>query len=180
MRISFRGAVKTALAVYGGYKLLEPTIERAGKVLEGYLEDRVLPDLKQKLSDKFQFLLFGYIPERASVKRPKVSYANYVTYERSSTDKPEYSIPYAMKRRVDLLYSSRKEAEEVREELAKLASEYDCITISAVRELSGLTTRYTDCQYGWRSCNPDSWGIGPSPVDRSAFTIHFPPIERLN
>lgn len=181
MKISIRGAVKTALAVYGGYKLLEPTIERAGKALEGYFEDRVLPDLKRKLSAKLQFLLFGDIPERASVRRPKVSYADYARYDRPSEDRAQtdYS-QYAMKRRVDILYFSRKEAEDVRDELEKLASEYACVTISDVRELSGLPTSYTDCRYGWRSCAPNSWGIGPSPVDRSAFVIYFPPIERLN
>jgi len=181
MKISIRGAVKTALAVYGGYKLLEPTIERAGKVLEGYFEDRVLPDLKRKLSAKIQYLIFGDIPERASVKRPKVSYAKYVKCDRPSEDRAQtdYS-QYAMKRRADILYSSRKEAEDVRDELEKLASDYGIVTLNDVRKLSGLETKYADSNWGWEDCDPYEWDICPSYIDRSSFIIDFPPIERLN
>ena len=181
MKISIRGAVKTALAIYGGYKLLEPTIERAGKALEGYFEDRVLPDLKRKLSAKIQYLLFGDIPERASVRRPKVSYADYARYDRPSEDRAQtdYS-QYAMKRRIDILYFSRKEAEDVRDELEKLASEYGIVTLKDVRRLSGLETKYTDSTWGWADCDPHEWDICPSYIDRNVFIIDFPPVERLN
>lgn len=49
----------------------------------------------------------------------------------------------------NLVYSTRGEAEEIRDNMVELISTYGQATVADLYDLSGITSEYTDHKYGW-------------------------------
>ena len=115
-----------------------------------------------------------------SINSSKVSYRNY--YGRSSQDKPQvidnrppsFSTHYTNKGLNEVLFDTRKDAEDVVEMLLCLIHDYEQVSIADFYNLVGLECCYTDNQYGWTRLSE----INIKRV-RNGFTITFPQYIKL-
>lgn len=93
--------------------------------------------------------------------------SRYWSSSNSQQYQPSYSNAPADYR--DVIFSSRRDAEEVLEAMCTAISDYGKVTVADYYDLAGITSEYTDNKYGWY----DLRGIGIRAVN-GGFVIVLP------
>ena len=156
------------------------TSEDAAQVKSFVKNDVIIPAIKKVISDTVDTIL--YPGSRGSRRSPvdRVSYENRYgsrtydsrDYRRGSEnrDKPA-ATTYGYE---DVIFSTRGEAEAVRDRLDEIMDTYEQVSIAALYELSRLPSRYTDNNYGWTNLRD----VRIERV-RDGFILEMPPVKPL-
>lgn len=131
-------------------------VDDAEKVGDYIIKDVVIPTIKDTIVDivtkGINMIFYG---DARSVKTTNRNYVgtrtNYGSYS-SSLDNRTRNIDRKTRASHDfdnLIFSSRGEAEEVRDHLAELTYMYGQATVADLYDLAGITSEYTDHNYGW-------------------------------
>lgn len=126
------------------------------------LQDIVVPAIKDNLLDiasrGVEMLLFGDTSERRSKGSRTGSryYTSYDSYYRgeSRRERSRASEGYSRSAKMDIsdiILDSRGEAETVLDSMADLCETYHQVTVADLYDLVGISSRFTDNDYGWTS-----------------------------
>lgn len=144
-----RGKVKTKKKS-GVTKFADVFISEDIANVKSYIVGEVLvPAMKKALSDiitnGIDMLLYGEsgVSKRNS-RSSKVSYTKYYNDERSPSRSVKSNYNYD-----DIIIDSRGEAEEVLTRMDELIYSYGMVSVADFYDLVGVTSRYTDNNYGW-------------------------------
>lgn len=144
-----RGKVKTKKKS-GVTKFTDVFISEDIANVKSYIVGEVLvPAMKKALSDiitnGIDMLLYGEsgVSKRNS-RSSKVSYTKYYNDERSPSRSVKSNYNYD-----DIIIDSRGEAEEVLTRMDELIYSYGMVSVADFYDLVGVTSRYTDNNYGW-------------------------------
>lgn len=132
--------------------------EEAPNVWKNILIDAVVPTAQRAISDLFRngvdILLYSVFGDaaRSVAKKPgqQVSYTSF--YERKREDDRRYSGGAVTRTGYtfdDITIESRREAEEVLNQLDDIISTYGFARVADLYDLVGVTGNYTDNNYGW-------------------------------
>jgi hypothetical protein len=75
---------------------------------------------------------------------------------------------------VDLIFTSREEAEVVLDTMANIIDQYEVVSVADMHELAGLPSTHIDNNWGWTSLAQAS-----TRQNREGFMINFPPPEPI-
>lgn len=157
-----------------GKKLKRSIIAEDGRsVAEYILMDVLLPAAKNTISDvvseSIQRLLFGDSgPNRHKNVRDNRSYVSYNSFY----NKPRESYSHRARATHDfdeIVLASRDEADRILDSLADLISQYDVATVADLYDLAGVTSSYTDAEWGWYSIG----GASPRRI-REGYILDLP------
>ena len=148
--------------------------------------DVLLPAAKDMIveagSQGIEKLIFGEGRRYRGVTRPQSGPLGNIQYNRYSSTRMPSSASRALSRRAraehnfdEIVLDSREEAEEVIDRLFDLVSRYDTATVSDLYELVGLSSNYTDNQWGWT----DLRGAGVQRI-RDGYLLDLPDPDPLN
>ena len=124
-------AAVAVIAAHLGKKAQEKKdIQALDEVLNQFMEE-----LKAPKNEKVSYRKYSdYIRQR-----PKVSYSKYSDYIRQR--------PYVAD---EIIVSTRKEGEEVLDELGDILRKYGQVSVADFYELVGMPSEYTDNKRGWK------------------------------
>lgn len=136
--------------------------EDARSVGEYILWDVVIPSFKQIISDMvtngIERVLYGEAaPRRRSGTGSRIRYSNYSSYSRGELDSPGTPARQLSRRARqtfdfgEILLEDRGEGLEVIERLRDIVERYDIATVSDLYSLVGISSNYTDNDWGWRN-----------------------------
>lgn len=101
--------------------------------------DRTREALVQIISDKIETFLFGEVHQRRN--HSKVSYQSY--YDSKSR-------PFLYDDLEDVIFSSRKDVEDLIDNMNQLIERYGVVTVADYYDLCGISkVTYKSSQYGW-------------------------------
>lgn len=116
--------------------------------------DVLVPAIKKAISDivtnGIDMILYGETGRRDKRSSSKVSYSRYYD-ERDrhrSDDGPRVRTRFDFE---DIVFSSKGEAEAVREEMNNIIDEYGFVTVADMYDMADLDHPYTSNKYGWTS-----------------------------
>src|SRR5580765_4330677 len=116
------------------------------------------------------------------ITHPPSGPTGHIQYNRYASTPQMPSSRRALSRRArsehnfdEIVLDSREEAEEVIDRLFDLVSRYDTATVSDLYELVGLSSTYTDNQWGWT----DLRGAGVQRI-RDGYLLDLPDPDPLN
>lgn len=147
--------------------------EDAQNVKEYIFLDVLIPAAKKAISDVvtngIDMLLYGETgvsKKKDKSYGPRVSYSAYSNRDKRDRERTGYSSRYEFK---DIIFESRKEANEVLLTLEEMLESYDCVSILDYYDACGVTAKNTDDKYGWTN-------LDGARVVRSydGYTIKFP------
>lgn len=126
--------------------------EDAANVKSYVIWDVLVPSIKKLLfdigTDSLDMILNGGTRSKERKSGTKVSYRKY--YDNPREDR--YSDRYNSRSRFDyddIVFETRREAEDVREEMFNMVERYGIVTVSDMYDMAGLTAPYTSEKYGW-------------------------------
>lgn len=114
--------------------------------------DVLVPAIKKAISDivrdGIDMILYG---ESGRSKRnssgSKVSYASYYDGDRkASHPRSNNNARFDFE---DIIFETRRDAEDVREQMEELIDHYGTVSVSDMYDMAGLTAPYTANKYGW-------------------------------
>lgn len=114
--------------------------------------DVLVPAIKKAISDivrdGIDMILYG---ESGRSKRnssgSKVSYASYYDGDRkASHTRSNNNARFDFE---DIIFETRRDAEDVREQMEELIDHYGTVSVSDMYDMAGLTAPYTANKYGW-------------------------------
>lgn len=116
------------------------------------LFDVLVPAVKKAIADivsnGIEMLLYG---TTNGSKRNNSS--TYVSYNKYSSDRRDDRYSNGTRRGIysfdDIVFSSRGEAEDVRERMDELIDMYGNVSVADMCDLAGVSCNYTDNKYGW-------------------------------
>jgi len=133
-------------------------------------------------SQGIEKLIFGEGRRYRGITRPSSGPTGHIQYNRYASTPQMPSSRRALSRRArsehnfdEIVLDSREEAEEVIDRLFDLVSRYDTATVSDLYELVGLSSTYTDNQWGWT----DLRGAGVQRI-RDGYLLDLPDPDPLN
>lgn len=141
-----------------GKKLAGAMIEEDMSDVKEYLVwDVLIPALKDTIVDIIKkgvdAMFYGGATTPQNVKRSgnvsKASYAGYYNRNRRRNEIPRYRNRRATFEFDDILFESRKDAEEVLSSLVDLTMQYGMASVADFYEMSGMNSEFTDNKYGW-------------------------------
>jgi len=147
-----KGKVKTKNKSGFSQMASEMISEDANNVKEYIFLDVLIPAAKKAISDVvtngIDMLLYG--ETGVSKKKNNSSHVSYSRYsDRNRYDdrrEPKYRSRYDYK---DVVFDSRKEADEVLIAMEEILDTYDVVTVNDYYDLCGVTGKFTDDKYGW-------------------------------
>ena len=149
------GSVKTKKKGAAG-KMADVFISEDVSNVKNYIfMDVLVPAIKKAISDivrdGIDMILYG---ESGRSKRSsggsKVSYANYYDKDRDrSNSRPRSGSNNIRFDFEDIIFETRRDAEDVREQMDELIEHYGTVSVSDMYEMAGLTAPYTANKYGW-------------------------------
>lgn len=161
-----------------GKRLLETFVaEDVNSVMSYIIHDVLIPSTKSAIFDMiqggFEMLLFdgerrGNSRSRRDQNRTYVSYNNYSSSRRDDRREQSYR-NRASHNFDDIVFGSRREAEDVLHNLVDLTVDYGQATVADFYEMAGITSNFTDDRYGWT----DLGGTCVRPV-RDGYIINLP------
>jgi hypothetical protein len=132
-------------------------------------------------SQGIEKLIFGEGRRYRGITRPPSGPTGHIQYNRYASPQMPSS-RRALSRRArsehnfdEIVLDSREEAEEVIDRLFDLVSRYDTATVSDLYELVGLSSTFTDNQWGWT----DLRGAGVQRI-RDGYLLDLPDPDPLN
>lgn len=148
------------------------------------IEDVIIPTFKDLIADVvkggIETLLFGESSGRGSRRnsggKSNVSYYKYYDDKKGGSSKRSQTRSRSRKYCDDILVSTRGEAEDVRDQIHELMSEYGQVSVAAVYEMVNIPDHYTDHHYGWT----DISSLTISRCRDGGWLINLPPIESLD
>lgn len=128
--------------------------EDAGNVKSYIFLDVLVPAIKKAISDivtdGIYMILYGESGDRKRKPASKVSYRDYYDDRRSGhRETDRFSQARGRFDYDDIIYSSRGEAERVREQMLDMIDRYGYVTVGDMYDMSDLTAPYTSSNYGW-------------------------------
>jgi len=145
----------------------------------------VIPAIQDTLIDAFQGGVERLIRGDTRPRHPRTtsSYSNlgHVDYRGISTNKPPTSRTLSRQSRTrhdfgDIVIQSRKEAEEVLDQLYDILSRYGSVPVADLYELTGIQSSHTDHKWGWTSLR----GARVSPQRSGGYLLALPNPEPLD
>lgn len=147
-----------------GDKFKDTFVATDSKEVTKYVfRDVIVPTVKELLVDIINkgtnMLIFGdtrTTPRRSRIAsnraRPsRINYGSYSSYDNGPRERRR-EIDYKTRATHDfdtLEYSTKWEAENVRDKLVELTYQYGQATVADLYDASGITSEYTDRSYGW-------------------------------
>lgn len=131
--------------------------EDAANVKNYIFMDVLVPAIKKAISDivrdGIDMILYGEAGRKKSDSR---SNASYVSYSSSSRDRDRRD--YDNRTRTgynykDIYLDNRGEAEEVLDRMLEMLDEYKMVSVADLYDLVGISSQYTDNNYGWTNLN---------------------------
>lgn len=146
-----------------GDKFKDTFVATESKEVTKYVfRDVIVPTVKELLVDIINkgtnMLIFGdtrTTPRQSSISsnraRPsRINYGNYSSYDSPKNRRREIDYKTRATHDFDTLeYSTKWEAENVRDKLVELTYLYGQATVADLYDASGITSEYTDRDYGW-------------------------------
>lgn len=116
--------------------------------------DVLVPAIKKAISDivrdGIDMILYGESGRsRSSSSGSKVSYSTYYDKDRGD-NRARRSNPNNVRFDFeDIIFETRRDAEDVREQMEELIDRYGTVSVSDMYDMAGLTAPYTGNKYGW-------------------------------
>lgn len=116
--------------------------------------DVLVPAIKKAISDivrdGIDMILYG---ESGRSKRnsssSKISYAQYYDRDRDRSNRAHANSGNIRFDFEDIIFETRRDAEDVREQMEELIDRYGTVSVSDMYDMAGLTAPYTANKYGW-------------------------------
>ena len=126
--------------------------EDVGNIKDYILDDVVVPAIKNAVVDTIiesVTMLFGVKRKSRDSRDRYVSYSS-ISSSRKSRDRfaDEYSSARAYDFR-EVILETRADAEEVLNQLCDCLATYDSVSVADLYDLVGMSSKYTDFDYGW-------------------------------
>lgn len=124
-------------------------------VKEYILMDVFVPAIKKAIADMvtngIEMLL--YPDGKSSLKKMNYSNVSYRSVYDDRRDERRYggTITHSGYSYDDLIFNSKKEAEELILSMEEVIDEYGVVSVADMYDLVGMTANYTDSNYGWYS-----------------------------
>lgn len=137
-------------------KLADVFIAEDARNVKSYvLIDILVPAIKKAVSDivtnGIDMILYGGSnPNGKKAGSSKISYTNYYD-RRDDHHRPSSATTRARFDYDDIIFSSRGEAEAVREEMNNVIERYGFVTVADMYDMAELSQPYTSNKYGWTS-----------------------------
>jgi hypothetical protein len=132
--------------------------EDAGNVKDYLLKDVVVPNIIDLIEDivvgGIRTLLRGDSGRRDSRSSRSYGSPSYVNYTRYSDRRDDRSRDNQARRSYgyeDVVVNSRADAEAVIEQMDGIIETYDMVSVADLYDLVGMTSNYTDNNYGWKN-----------------------------
>jgi hypothetical protein len=158
--------------------IVEDTIESAR---EKTLSDIVIPGVKTLIFDTateiLDLMLFGgsgHLSSKNRNRRERASYSSYYD-DKNRGGRRNESYRNLGNDPDDIILDTRREAQDVLEELDHLIHQYGQASIADFYDIVGVTSTFTDNKYGWTSIR----NAGIKPV-REGFLIILPRTQVLD
>ena len=148
------GSVKTKKKGAAG-KMADVFISEDVSNVKNYIfMDVLVPAIKKAISDivrdGIDMILYGESGRsKRSSSSSKVSYSTYYDSDRrdsrartSNSGKVRFDFE-------DIVFETRKDAEDVREQMEELIEHYGTVSVADMYDMAGLTAPYTSNKYGW-------------------------------
>lgn len=148
------GSVKTKKKGAAG-KMADVFISEDVSNVKNYIfMDVLVPAIKKAISDivrdGIDMILYG---ESGRSKRnsssSKVSYAQYYDRDRDRGSRARSSSGNIRFDFEDIIFETRRDAEDVREQMEELIDHYKQVSVADMYDMAGLTAPYTANKYGW-------------------------------
>ena len=136
-----------------------------------FIFDILIPGVKEAILSVLEMLLLGSISRSAGYSDRHVDYASY---SRNKGKRKEKKDKFVLE---DIIFRTRGEAEEVLQHLIEDAEQYGQISVGAFKEEIGVSSEYTDHDYGWAYEDIRKSGVSRS---RNGFIINFPRVTPLD
>lgn len=136
------------------------------------LQDVLLPAAKDMVADAvsqgIEKMLFGDARGggRSRLNNTRTSATKYTSYNKFAVNpghRREVENPKPMSRRArathdfdEIILASRAESQQVLEQMVTLVDEYDVATVADLYEMVGMTSSFTDNNWGWTSLRGSS------------------------
>lgn len=131
--------------------------EDAGQVKSYVIMDVLVPAIKKAISDivtdGVDMILYGEKSgkgNRAGGGTTRVSYRNYYD-DRKGDSRDRYRDLRERFDYDDLVFESRSQAEQVRDEMFNMIDRYGMVTVADMYDAAGLVAPFTSNKYGWIS-----------------------------
>ena len=131
--------------------------EDAGQVKSYVIMDVLVPAIKKAISDivtdGVDMILYGEKSgkgNRAGGGTTRVSYRNYYD-DRKGDSRDRYRDLRERFDYDDLVFESRSQAEQVRDEMFNMIDRYGMVTVADMYDAAGLVAPFTSYKYGWTS-----------------------------
>lgn len=131
--------------------------EDAGQVKSYVIMDVLVPAIKKAISDivtdGVDMILYGEKSgkgSRAGGGTTRVSYRNYYD-DRKGDSRDRYRDLRERFDYDDLVFESRSQAEQVRDEMFNMIDRYGMVTVADMYDAAGLVAPFTSNKYGWTS-----------------------------
>lgn len=126
--------------------------EDVESVKDYIIMDVVVPSIKKAISDTVDTVLFGETRSAPSKSgaASKVSYRSF--YDKKNDDRHERYSGSRMRSGYDyedIIFDSRGEAEQVLMLMDEIVSEYSMVRVADLYDLVGISSSFTDNNYGW-------------------------------
>ena len=131
--------------------------EDAGQVKSYVIMDVLVPAIKKAISDivtdGIDMILYGEKSgkgNRSGGGTTRVSYRNYYD-DRKGESRDRYRDLRERFDYDDLVFESRSQAEQVRDEMFNMIDRYGMVTVADMYDAAGLVAPFTSNKYGWTS-----------------------------
>lgn len=126
--------------------------EDAHNVKNYIFMDVLVPAIKKAISDivtdGIDMILYGGTGSSKKKRDGYTSYRSYSSSDRKDRDRFAYNKGFDLD---DIIFESRVDAEDVREQMEEIIDNYGIVTVSDLYEMSDLPLPYTGNKYGWTS-----------------------------
>lgn len=129
-------------------------VEDLSTITNHIIEDILVPEIQKALVEMIRSsaeMMFGQSSKSRSAYQRSPEYTSYSKY--SSTQNPVKTRPEAHKRYSgvvdDVILPTKMAAEEALDRMYELLHHYDCVSVADYYAIVGVSSIYTDNDYGW-------------------------------
>lgn len=150
--------------------------EDATSVKDYIIEDVVIPTAKDCIEDMFTKGIRMLLRGETGARKGNGSYVSYSSYsrdrDRRDNNRPRRSSRYDFD---DVIVPSRGDAEHILECMDEIIDEYGMVTVADMYDLAGLSSEYTDNNYGWSNLRAAS----VTRANGGGYTIKLPKVSPI-